>query len=91
MTATELTTVGKAQAVINTLELLDMPSTFDNVNKMTGIYQTMFEIQEEIKRMDAELKATKARLAPVETAANVEKITAERSADDGKHGKADPK
>lgn len=77
MTATELTTVGKAQAVINTLELLDMPSTFDNVNKMTGIYQTMFEIQEDVKRMDAELKALKAAQTAVQK-------KPERSADNGK-------
>ena len=31
----------KIQAVINTLEQLMIPATFDNVNRMMGIYQTL--------------------------------------------------
>lgn len=31
----------KVQAVLNTLELLNMPSTYDNVNHMLGIYREL--------------------------------------------------
>lgn len=43
----ELTRAEKIQIVINTLRTLDMPPTFDNVNRMTGIYNILFEIQKE--------------------------------------------
>lgn len=36
----------KIQAVINTLEQIMIPATFDNVNKMLGIYQTMIEVRD---------------------------------------------
>ena len=36
----------KAQAVINTLEQLMIPATFDNVNRILGIYQTLVEIRD---------------------------------------------
>ena len=36
----------KVQAVINTLELLNMPSTYSNVNYMTGIYRTLAEVRD---------------------------------------------
>lgn len=45
----------KLQAVINTLSLLNMPPTFDNVNHMTGIYQTLAQIRDEL--MEAEVEA----------------------------------
>lgn len=45
----------KLQAVINTLSLLNMPPTFDNVNHMTGIYQTLVQIRDEL--MEAEVEA----------------------------------
>ena len=45
----------KLQAVINTLSLLNMPPTFDNVNHMTGIYQTLAHIRDEL--MEAEVEA----------------------------------
>lgn len=50
------------QAVINTLESLSVPATFDNVNKLTGIYQVLAEIrdrlaaQEEKKDGEAEVR-----------------------------------
>jgi len=50
------------QAVINTLESLSLPATFDNVNKLTGIYQVLTEIrdrlaaQEEKKDGEAEVR-----------------------------------
>ena len=36
----------KIQAVINTLEQLMIPATFDNVNRILGIYQTLVEIRD---------------------------------------------
>ena len=42
----ELTNAEKIQAVLNTLELLSVPPTFDNVNRMTGIYQTLAEVRD---------------------------------------------
>lgn len=36
----------KIQAVINTLEQMMIPATFDNVNRILGIYQTLIEIRD---------------------------------------------
>ena len=36
----------KIQAVINTLEQMMIPATYDNVNRMLGIYQTLIEIRD---------------------------------------------
>ena len=44
----------KIQAVINTLEKLTIPATYDNVNMMLGVYQTLIEVRdsnpEEVKK-----------------------------------------
>ena len=40
----------KIQAVINTLAMLNMPSTFDNVNMMTGIYKTLIEVRDNLAK-----------------------------------------
>ena len=36
----------KIQAVINTLQEVMIPATFDNVNRILGIYQTLIEIRD---------------------------------------------
>ena len=36
----------KIQAVINTLEYVMIPATFDNVNRMLGVYQTLIEVRD---------------------------------------------
>lgn len=36
----------KIQAVINTLEQMMIPATYDNVNRMLGIYQALIEIRD---------------------------------------------
>ena len=36
----------KIQAVINTLEQITIPATFDNVNRMLGVYQTLIEVRD---------------------------------------------
>lgn len=41
----------KIQAVINTLEMMMIPASFDNVNRMMGIYQTLIEMRDS---MDAQ-------------------------------------
>ena len=40
----------KLQAVINTLETLEMPPVFGNVNKMLGIYRTLAEVRDDISK-----------------------------------------
>ena len=39
----------KIQAVINTLELMTVPATYDNVNKMLGIYRTLMEVRDDLR------------------------------------------
>ena len=50
--------VVKIQAVINTLETMQMTTTFDNVNKMLGIFRTLAEVRDalgtEVEDGDAE-------------------------------------
>ena len=36
----------KIQAVINTLEQLMIPATYDNVNRMLGVYQTLIDVRD---------------------------------------------
>ena len=36
----------KIQAVINTLEKMEIPATYDNVNRMLGVYQTLIEVRD---------------------------------------------
>ena len=36
----------KIQAVINTLGELMIPATFDNVNRVLGMYQTLIEVRD---------------------------------------------
>lgn len=43
----------RIQAVINTLEQLAMPATYDNVNRMLGIYSTLIEVRDELQREEA--------------------------------------
>lgn len=45
----------KLQAVINTLKLLEMPPTYDNVDKMTGIYKTLCEVRDELYEAEVEV------------------------------------
>ena len=49
----ELTT--KIQAVINTLEGLDIKSTFDNMNKLLGCQQTLVDVRDELQRMEVKV------------------------------------
>ena len=46
----------KIQVVINTLETLKMNTTYENVNRMLGIYQTLTEIRDDLER-EAEERA----------------------------------
>ena len=44
----------KIQICINTLAVLNMPSTFDNVNHMTGIYRLLSEVRDELAAAETE-------------------------------------
>ena len=50
----------KIQMVINTLELLDMKSTYDNTNRMLGIYQTLVAVRDDLTTKEAEEDAGEA-------------------------------
>ena len=43
----------RIQVIINTLEQLDMPTTFNNCNKMTGIYAQLMKIRDELHEEEA--------------------------------------
>ena len=40
-----MTNSTKLQAVMNTLSIMEIKPTFDNTNKLLGIYQTLMEVQ----------------------------------------------
>lgn len=44
----------KIQMVINTLETIMIPSTFDNVNRMTGIFNTLVEVRDSLENRKKE-------------------------------------
>lgn len=56
----ELTSAEKIQIVINTLRTLEIPPTFDNVNRLTGIYNILFELQRTPEKEAAEDEQTDA-------------------------------
>lgn len=40
----------RIQKVINTLETMIIPASFDNVNRMLGIYQTLVAVREDLRK-----------------------------------------
>jgi hypothetical protein len=40
--------------VINTLETLNIPATYDNVNRLTGVFQLLRQLRDEIAGMKGE-------------------------------------
>ena len=46
----------KIQMVLNTLEELKMETTFDNVNRMMGIFVALREVRDGLKVIGEELK-----------------------------------
>ena len=42
----------KLQRVINTLGSLYMPSTYDNANRVLGMYQTLYSVLDDIEKME---------------------------------------
>ena len=40
----------RIQAVLNTLERLMLPATFDNVNMVLGIYNTLVEVRDDLRK-----------------------------------------
>jgi len=38
----------KIQIVINTLETMTIPATFDNTNKLLGVYQLLQQLRDEL-------------------------------------------
>ena len=46
----------KIQIVINALETLNIPATFNNVNRLTGVYNTLTKVRDELLDMKEEAK-----------------------------------
>lgn len=61
----------KIQICINTLAVLNMPSTFDNVDHMTGIYRLLTEVRDQLMEMKTEEK-TDERVDPAGEPAEAE-------------------
>lgn len=40
----------KIQLVMNTIELITIPATYDNVNRITGIYNTLAEVRNDLQK-----------------------------------------
>ena len=38
----------KIQAVINTLEQIQIPATYDNTNRMLGVFRTLMEVRDSL-------------------------------------------
>lgn len=43
---------GKIQVVINTLQTLNITASFDNMNHMMGVYQTLAGIRDELSETE---------------------------------------
>lgn len=46
--------ITKIQAVLNTLEILDMKPTYNNTNRMLGIFNTLTDIKNELMQQQQE-------------------------------------
>lgn len=53
----------KVQICINTLEIINVPNTFNNVNHMLGIYRLLAEVRDQLMAMKTEEK-TDGRVDP---------------------------
>ena len=62
--------VEKIQICMNTLAVLSVPSTFDNVNHMTGIYRLLSEVRDELAA--AEMEGEDERVDPAGEPAEAE-------------------
>ena len=49
-----MNTATKIQAVINTLGLLEIRATKENVSRLTGIYKALEEVQAEVENNEAD-------------------------------------
>ena len=49
-----MTNAEKIQIVINTMETLMIPATYDTVNRMMGIYKTLAEVRDDLAGPAAE-------------------------------------
>ena len=47
----------KIQVVINTIETLTLPGTYDNSNRLMGIFRTLAEVRDDLQRQEAEKNA----------------------------------
>jgi len=47
----------KIQVVINTIETLTLPGTYDNSNRLMGIYRMLAEVRDDLQRQEAEANA----------------------------------
>ena len=45
----------RIQMVINTLQDLDIKSTFDNMNKLLGCQQTLADVRDELQRREVKV------------------------------------
>ena len=48
----------KIQAVLNTIEILNIPATYDNVNRLMGIYSTLVEVRDDLNKPAETTEAT---------------------------------
>lgn len=46
----------KIQIVINTLETLNIPAAYGNVNHLTGIYNMLYQLRDELSAMKEEAR-----------------------------------
>jgi len=46
--------ITRIQAVLNTLEILDMKPTYNNTNRMLGIFNTLNDIKNELMQQQQE-------------------------------------
>ena len=46
--------ITRIQAVLNTLEILDMKPTYNNTNRMLGIFNTLTDIKNELMQQQQE-------------------------------------
>jgi hypothetical protein len=49
-----MTNADKIQAVINTIEAIMIPATYDNVSRITGILKTLAEIRDDLNKPEEE-------------------------------------
>lgn len=79
----------KVQAVMNTLESLDIKSTYENVNKLLGCFQVLSEVRNDLNTVATIQEENKKRLNAIDATIQEENQKKQKDGEENDVGTAD--